>query len=91
MGTVPTTRDALVRVDDELTEEDFASAHGRVMREHVERVWVRDVTWTPAANGETPRKVLFWQCDARCRAYALNEDEPGEEMDGADDIATYRD
>ena len=90
MGTVPTTRDALVRVDDELTEEDFASAHGRVMREHVERVWVRDVTWTRAANGETPRKVLFWQCDARCRAYALNEDEPGEEIDGADDIATYR-
>ena len=101
-GTVPTSEGARVPLERALEDATIgdvgSAAHGaRVLLEDVERVVVRDVVWKSHDGGDAsavegrPRKVLYWQCDAStCRVYALHDDAPGEEMDGADDIATYR-
>jgi len=86
IGCVPTTRDAALARE---SDDEWHSTLGRKVRANVEDARVREVTWNANAR-ERPKVVLFWQCEVRVRTYALNEDAPGEERDGGDAAATYR-
>ena len=44
----------------------------------------------PGGDADEGATLLFWMLDVIVHVYQLNEDGAGDEMDGEDDIATYR-
>ena len=44
----------------------------------------------PGGDADEGATLLFWMLDVIVHVYQLNEDGPGDEMDGEDEIATYR-
>ena len=44
----------------------------------------------PGGDADEGATLLFWMLDVIVHVYQLNEDGPGDEMDGEDEFATYR-